>query len=60
MANVIVGKVSISSPSGEGGETLGLFIIRSRLRKVSISSPSGEGGEYFYFRFCSAHSKCFH
>jgi hypothetical protein len=38
--------VSISSPSGEGGETHYGSAPSYILQLVSISSPSGEGGEY--------------
>jgi len=37
--------VSISSPSGEGGENFKKKLERNPLQTVSISSPSGEGGE---------------
>ena len=39
-------KVSISSPSGEGGECPKSMMSGSAKKQiVSISSPSGEGGE---------------
>ena len=38
-------KVSINSPSGEGGE--GNKQNREALVEVSINSPSGEGGECY-------------
>jgi hypothetical protein len=39
-------EVSISSPSGEGGETfVSALVAGGGVAGVSISSPSGEGGE---------------
>ena len=43
-------KVSISSPSGEGGGSYDCLNKKLKL-KVSISSPSGEGGGVGIFFF---------
>ena len=39
-----VAKVSINSPSGEGGGSGLNFVFAQLIPTVSINSPSGEGG----------------
>ena len=53
-------QVSISSPSGEGGEYYSPQKADEALLEVSISSPSGEGGERYGVSQNATRRLCFH